>query len=888
MRRGLLLLLLPLLLAFLHPLGSAGAPLDPGPPIVSGPLLTPPDPAVYASMPFVLQAGTQPVSVRPAGATESLIALLVDFPDQQGIGSPGAVGDRLFDTTPGASSLTAFYRENSYNATNVIGATTSGWNRAPQPMDFYGADGASIDDENGPIYCLVVQAALAADAEVDFSQYDTDGNGELDHLMVIHAGNGQETTANTDLIWSHHWAIIDARQCGLPTVGLTLDGVQLREYLLAAETSPLGVFVHEFGHDFGLPDLYDVTGITLGIGVWGVMGTGSWNGLPRGSRPAHFTAWSKAHLGWLQLRVVTDALAPASIPALATSGVAYKLPVKDTFRGEEYFIVENRQQTGFDQGLPGSGLLLWHVDETVSSNINSDRRLLDLEEADDGRGTFFADNPSQPGDTWADDPRGFTPDTVPGSSDNDGARTGWKVTGISPSQAVMLANISIGVVVDLAILSVARPTFVPLDNPVQVDVRIANRGLTTVSNGTLTLDVFYEEYNLSARIDQDTRSLLPLGEGESQTLSFTFTPTDRGSYLVEAAASVEGDELPENNIQIVHVVAGEHLSLEDVEGSTSGWTTSADSGSAHRWEVVEDGAGYGLAHSPDRAWRFGAFDFVGPPIIYPSYYLTGPEIPLGTDVPRLRYYQRFELTTAADESGAEPSDSDVATVSVSFDGGPWIEVASFTGTESEWTPVYVDLAPYAGGANTLRLRFTSTAGFMPDDGGWWIDDVAVLRVPLEPVPLVKALDTHRDVDPPGTTVSFLFLLVNVGDVPASFTFLVQGLPADWAALIGQNETSAIPVAAYSERLGPDQQRALNLNIRSPLLAERGVLHQGLFTVLTVDENSSASFVFTLQVGVGFFDLSGRTLIVAFIIGGVMLALAMVLTGLRRRRTHPPY
>jgi immune inhibitor A len=885
MRRALLLL--PLILAFLHPLGSAGAALDPGPPIVSGPLLTPPNPAVYASTPFVLQAGPQAVSVRPAGATESLISLLVDFPDQSGISSPADVADRLFDAAPGASSLHAFYRESSYNNTAVIGATTSGWNRAPQRMDFYGADGASIDDANGPIYCLVVQAALAADAEVDFSQYDTDGNGEVDHLMVVHAGNGQETTANTDLIWSHHWAIVDARQCGQPAASFQLDGVQLREYLMAAETSPLGVFVHEFGHDFGLPDLYDVTGITLGIGVWGVMGTGSWNGVPRGSSPAHFTAWSKAHLSWLQLRVVTDALAPASIPALATNAVAYKLPLKDTTRGEEYFIVENRQQTGFDQGLPGSGLLLWHVDETVSSNINSDRRLLDLEEADDGRGTFFADNPSQPTDVWTNDVQGFTPDTVPGSGDNDGARTGWKVTGISPSQAVMVANISIGVAVDLAILNVARPPFVPLNDPVQVDIRVTNRGLTTVSNGTLSLDVFYEEYNLSARIDQDTRSLLPLEEGESLTLSFTFTPIQRGSYLVEAAASVEGDELPENNIQIVHVVAGQHLFLEDVEGSTSGWTTSADSGSAHRWQVIDESTGYGLANSPARAWRFGAFPFVGSPIIYPSYDLTGPDIPLGTEVPRLRYHQRFELTTAAEESGAEPADSDVATVSVSFDSGPWIEIASFTGIASEWATVYVDLAPYAGGASSLRLRFTSTAGFMPEDGGWWIDDVAVLRVPLEPVPLLKALDTHRDVDPP-TTVSFLFLLVNVGDLPANFTFLVQGLPADWAALIGQNETSAIPVASHAERLGPDQQRALNLNIRSPLLAERGVLHQGLFTALTVDENTTASFVFTLQVGVGLFDLSGRTLIVAFIIGGVMLALAMVLTGLRRRRAYPPY
>ncbi|MFQ6013268.1 MAG: M6 family metalloprotease domain-containing protein [Thermoplasmata archaeon] len=886
MRRALLLL--PLLLAFLHPLGIAGAPSDADPPIVAGPLLTPPNPAVYAAMPFVLQAGSQPVSVRPAEATEEVIAVLVDFDDQPALGSPGDVGSLLFDSAPGARSLRAFYRENSYNQTQVQGATTDVWYRANRDMTWYGADGGSIDDLNRPIYCLAVEAVLAADGDVDFSQYDTDNNGEVDHLVIVHAGNGQETTANTDLIWSHHWAIIDARQCGYPTASVIVDGVQVREYLMAAETSPLGVFVHEFGHDFGLPDLYDVTGFTLGIGVWGVMGTGSWNGVPRGSSPAHFTAWSKAQLGWLEFRVVTGALAPASIPALATSPVAYKLPIKESFRGDEYFIIENRQPLGFDQGLPGSGLLIWHADETVSSNINSNRRLVDLEEADDGRGTFFADNPSQPTDTWADDPLGFTPDSVPGSDDNDGARTGWKVTGISPSGSVMQANISAGVAVDLAILDAIHPSFVPLDQPVRVDVVVTNRGLTTVSNGTLTFDVFYEAYNVTARVAEEGRSLLPLDEGETRSLSFAFTPDQRGTYLVEAAAWVTGDELPENNVRIVHVVAGQHLLVEDVEGDTSGWTTSDDLGSAHRWAVVEDGDGYGTAQSPVRAWRFGDFGVSGVPTVYEFYHLTSPEIPLGAAVPRLLYYQRYELGSAAEESGAGPPGSDVASVSVSFDGGPWIEVASFTGAELDWAPVYVDLAPYAGGAQRMQLRFTATAGRMPEDGGWWIDDVAILRVPLAPLPLLKPLETQQEVLP-GSTVSFLFLMVNVGDLPSDFTFFTQGLPVDWDALIGRNETAAIPVAEYGERLDPDQQRALNLIVRAPFLAERGVLHQGVLTAVTVDEGTTAYFVFTLQVPLGFgFDLSGRTFVVALIIGGVMLALAMVLTALRRRRSYPPY
>ncbi|MFQ5553624.1 MAG: hypothetical protein ACE5EW_07940, partial [Thermoplasmata archaeon] len=551
-------------------------------------------------------------------------------------------------------------------------------------------------------------------------------------------------------------------------------------------------------------------------------------------------------------------------------------------------IVENRQPLGFDQGLPGGGLLIWHVDETVSSNTNPNRRLADLEEADEGRGTFFADNPSQPTDVWAADPSGFNPDTVPGSDDNDGARTGWKVTGISPAQTVMQANISLGVAVDLAVLEITRPSFVPLNEPVEVGVLVVNRGLTTVSNGNLTLEVFYEAYNVSAKVAEESQPLLALSEGESQSLTFTFTPNERGRYIVEAFAQVAGDELPENNVRVVHVVAGQHLLLEDVEGDVSAWTISNDTESAHRWEVVGDGDGFGTAHSPTQAWRFGDFGTAGVPVIHPFYNLTSPGIPLGTEVPRLLYYQRYELAIAAEESGAAPPESDMANVSVSFDGGPWILVASFTGTDAEWAPVYVDLAAYAGGATSFRLRFTATAGRMPQEGGWWIDDVVVLRVPVGPLPLLKALTNQAEVSP-GNSVSLSVLVVNIGDLPANFTFSVQGLPADWGTLIGRNETSAIPVSSYGERLDPDQQRALNLIVRAPLLAEQGVLHQGNLTSVAEDAGTTSSFVFTLNVPLGFgFYLSGRNLVLALIIGGIMLALAMVLTGIRRRRSHPPY
>ncbi len=721
---------------------------------------------------------------------------------------------------------------------------------------------------------------------MDFSQFDGDGDGTVDHLVVVHAGEGQENAGNSGLIWSHRWAIIDARDCGLGGRQLILDGVRIYGYFMTSENSPMGVFAHEFGHDFGLVDLYDTTGNTLGIGVWGLMGTGSWNGQPRGTSPAHFIAWHKALLGWLTLTEVTSPLLPASLPQVETDPVALKLSIKtSSFGDEEFFVVENRQQVGFDAGMPGSGLLIWHVDETHPDNDVASRRLVDLEEADEDQGFLFAERPEQPTDPWQDDPAGFTGDAnaTPNSEDNDGAPTGWKVTGISPSKAVMTTNVSRGVALDLAVLGVVKEDIVAPNGTVDLEVQIANRGLAEVDNATVRLDVYYEAYDADARVLAEEAPLPSLAEGDVASVTFPVTPVEEGRYLVEAFADVEGDELPENNLRIVHFLAMEVLVREDVEGSLVGWDAPTNLNSAYRWEVVEDGDDYGLAHSPTRAWRFGYFDTPGPTQSYPSYYLQSPSFSLQGETPYLVFYQRYRLTTRTGGVSMQPLDSDEATVEVSFDGGPWTRVARFMGVQETWDRAYVDLATYAAGAASVALRFRATADVMPESGGWWIDDVMILPAPLESAALLRPLNTQEEVVP-GGSARFDFLAVNVGDLDETFSFQVEDLPADWDAFIGDNETAAIPVDTFNVSLEVDEQLLLTLVVRVSLLAERGSPVQGTLHGLTSDEAAESSFVFTVQVPLGFgLNLSGRTLVVALIIGGLMLAIAVVLTAMRNRR-----
>ena len=223
------------------------------PSIVGGPHLMSPDPHV-GSWPSGAVQGSPLVGPRasPVG-TADILVLLIEFTDV--VHEPThdqTFFDRFFnDSSPGAPSMRAFYAEASYGALTINATIVPMWFVSSRTMAYYGQDGSSgVDAANGPIYNLVTEAVRTADPFVNFTAFDTDHNGVVDHLMIVHAGVGQESHANqTDLIWSHSWVV------GGPS--LIVDGVQVSGYTMVSEDSPLGVSVHEFGHDLGLPDLYD-------------------------------------------------------------------------------------------------------------------------------------------------------------------------------------------------------------------------------------------------------------------------------------------------------------------------------------------------------------------------------------------------------------------------------------------------------------------------------------------------------------------------------------------------------------------------------------------------------------------------------------------------------
>ncbi len=250
----------------------------------------PPDVSSRGLQPAPQAAGRS----RPTVGSVHCLVLLVDFADNVGQRDPGEMREMLVSRgTHPTGSMRDFYHENSYGQLDVDG-TVVGWLRMPQPYTYYTGGQRGLGAYPHNTQRLVEDALVLAAQQVDFRRFDADGDLFLDGLFIVHAGGGAEAEVNpvTRLakIWSHQWTIPQ------PFVSA---GITAYAYCATPEDGRIGVFCHEFGHMLGLPDLYDTSYRSSGVGQWCVMGTGSWN--KGGLTPGHFCAWAKARLVVCQL-----------------------------------------------------------------------------------------------------------------------------------------------------------------------------------------------------------------------------------------------------------------------------------------------------------------------------------------------------------------------------------------------------------------------------------------------------------------------------------------------------------------------------------------------------------------------------------------------------------
>lgn len=367
--------------------------------------------------------------------TQKIMSLAIEFTDVTHASSISI--PNLQNKLTGTNSMKDYFEEVSYDNITVDG-TAYGWYEAPETMAYYGApEGGGSDSRN--FYKLVREAVLAANPNVDFSKYDTDGDRIIDGICLVHAGPDEATGGGSDAIWS--------KQSVYPGT-LRVDGVYVGYYYTVSEQSPIGVYVHEFGHMLGLPDLYDTDYSSTGVGVWDLMGSGAWNNW--GRTPGQLSAWSKVYLGWVTPTTISNYVEGHEIRYVAGTPDVIKLP---TTTSQEYFLLENRYRAGYDRYLPGDGLLIWHIDNNVVQqnlnynrvNNNENRKGVDLEEASgtqhlDVRGYNDGDNE----DLWKNRLTGWTPDSTPDSRLYDGTDTKIRVFNISSAGTIMTIDIDFG------------------------------------------------------------------------------------------------------------------------------------------------------------------------------------------------------------------------------------------------------------------------------------------------------------------------------------------------------------------------------------------------------------------------------------------------------------
>ena len=317
-------------------------------------------------------------SLLPSLGKHKIPVILVEFSDVEfSVENPKATFDKylngkeLFnkETDPemgqNYASVAKYFKDMSFGKFEpefeVYGPVNLG-----KPLATYGA-GYSSEENMG---LLLTDVCTAVDDEVDFTQYDSNDDGNIDLIYIIYAGFSQSIAGNsTDCIHP---------KSGYLSLAKSFDGMDVKRYGVNNELNGtpadqangpiingIGLFCHEFSHCMGLPDLYPKSGsiaeacINQNMDYWSLMDAGEYTA--NGYRPTAYTAWERERLGWMEIGTLTGP-SNVELKSLDEGGAAFRIYNDKDETGHEYYIVENVQNNGWNKNLFGNGLMVTHVD----------------------------------------------------------------------------------------------------------------------------------------------------------------------------------------------------------------------------------------------------------------------------------------------------------------------------------------------------------------------------------------------------------------------------------------------------------------------------------------------------------------------------------------------
>ena len=274
-----------------------------------------------------------------------------------------------------------------------------------QEMAYYGGNTSGHSSAHAGQMIVEACNRVADDLGVDFAQYDTDGDGNIDNVFVYYAGHNEAEGGGKNTVWPHR-SIINS--------GEKVSGKRIYDYACTSELRGssgnsmcgIGTFCHEFSHVLGLPDYYDTDpdDEQYTIGTWDLMCSGNYNG--NGKTPPSYTAGERFQLGWAKPIQLKDA-GMHTLPPVESSNTIYLISEGDHNLSfdeadpSEYWLLENRQHVGWDEpasALPATGMLIWHIDYNAGAwggnrPNNSKPMRYDLIEADGVKGYAAASDP---------------------------------------------------------------------------------------------------------------------------------------------------------------------------------------------------------------------------------------------------------------------------------------------------------------------------------------------------------------------------------------------------------------------------------------------------------------------------------------------------------------
>ncbi|MBP5770049.1 MAG: M6 family metalloprotease domain-containing protein [Bacteroidaceae bacterium] len=415
--------------------------------------------------------------------TKKGLLILVNFTDKKMVNGDNSqsVFDQMLNGLNNPygknyGSVREYFRAQSYGHFDInfdiVGPVT-----VSQKMSYYGGNDKNGNDK-APEQ-MVVEACKLVDSQVNFADYDWDGDGEVENIYITYAGYGEASfpegdKAGENTVWPHQWNLTEST--GAP---LTLDGVRIDTYACGSELygtsgttlDGIGTMCHEYSHCLGLPDFYDTNEQeNFGMCFWSVMDSGCYGG--DGFVPAGYTAYERWFCGWLEPVELNEACHVCALKNIEDNPEAYI--IYNNANRNEYYLLANHQLTGWDKEAFGHGMMITHVDYDANAwnnntiNNTSNRQRMTIIPADNK--LSYDSAADLEGDLWPGRKKNtaLTDDSKPAATlyraNTDGQKLMHKpITNIVEADGVISFDFSTDVLTPLAVPELDAPTDITAD-----------------------------------------------------------------------------------------------------------------------------------------------------------------------------------------------------------------------------------------------------------------------------------------------------------------------------------------------------------------------------------------------------------------------------------------